>query len=278
MSGGRNRGIALLLVLWGVTLIAVLVAGLARTAGFEIRRSANMMSAASARAALDSGFAAGVAGLLAADPDQRWRADGTPYRVDLDGARFRITLHAENGRIDLNNARLDVLKRFLADRLGDELAARVVAQGRTLLGVDRAGFRPMLSVVEMAGVPGIDARTYAALAEDATVYNRSGLLDWRTADAATLALLPGMTRDAMARLLASRQESNYTPDPDLFRILAAAGPSSLSVENQAYTMRLSVQMSNRAEATAEVVFRITNNGASPYRILEWRSPALADQP
>jgi general secretion pathway protein K len=268
-----QRAFALLLVLWGVTLIAMLVTALARSSALEAHRFANTMNAAVAQAALNSGFAAGIAGLLDSDPDRRWHADGSSYQAVVDGVSFQIRINAENGRLDLNNARPELLARLLDERLGPAVVAQIVGQGRTILAAAQPGFRPMLSVMELAAVPLVDSAAFASVAGLVTVRNHSGLLDWHTADPAALALLPDMTSDRLTRLMAHRQESHYTPDAELARVLSAAGPQSLSNENQAFTMRLSAHMADRAEATADVVFRLIRNGTVPYRILEWRAPA-----
>jgi type II secretory pathway component PulK len=264
---------AVLLVLWGTLLVSVLVTALARSTALEAHRFANMMHAASARAALDSGFAAGIVGLLTTDPNAKWRADGTPVEFTIDGAVFQVAINAESGRIDLNTTRADLVRRFLQAQVGATLTAQIVGQGRTVLAQNRPGSRSLLSVMELAGVPDMDAASYAAIAGGATVHNRGGLVDWHTANPTVLALFPDMNPKALARLMAHRQDNNYTPDDELAHILGAtAGPSSDT--DQTYTMHLSVRMPNNAEASAVAVFSLTPSGTAPFQIWEWRSPAM----
>jgi general secretion pathway protein K len=293
INDDRQQGIALVLVLWGVTLIAVLAAAFAQSAGIEARRLGNVVAAAEAHSRLDEGLAAAVVGLSDADRARRWRTDGTPYRWNAGDAAIEVAVFAETGRIDINRAPPAVLfnlARQAAGPAGEAVAAAILAQsgrspdGKPLADALQGGARPFLSVVELAALPGMTAAAYRRLAGAVTVHNPGGRLDWRTADATALAALPGMTAETAARLVAARRvaeqrQSLYTPDPDLAKILADGGADSdiSQGDNSVYTMRVTVRTSRRAVATAEAVVRLTSQGAAdPYRILEWREPAAEE--
>src|SRR6185437_15805955 len=92
----RERGIALLLVIWMMALlssIAMIAAGNAR-ADLQIAR--NLLDAAQARSLAERGAVAPDAILD--------NADGTPTRLSLDGRTIEVAVQDEGGKIDVNTA------------------------------------------------------------------------------------------------------------------------------------------------------------------------------
>ena len=105
----RQRGVALLIVLWGCTLLAIMLGGfaaLARTEGLQARYQ---FAQTRAHYAAEAGMVRAIEGLQTTDPDARWIADGRPYVFTFDDARVNITVVDEDGKVDLNAASDQVL-------------------------------------------------------------------------------------------------------------------------------------------------------------------------
>ena len=130
----REKGLALIAVLWGLVLLSVIALSVTTTSRTETRIAFNLAENAKARALAEAGVHRALMGLLktaaeatgaesAAVPGRRpgfgrpppeaaeggasepeWRADGTVYPWLLPGGEVRISLHDEGGKIDLNRA------------------------------------------------------------------------------------------------------------------------------------------------------------------------------
>lgn len=285
----NQRGIALVIVLWGVTLMSLLAASFAQNTGLAARRELHEIASAEARARLDELVAIAVIALTQPDPRQRWRADGAPHEIGLaavslaPAARGEVRAFGESGRIDLNHAP-DILLQSLFRRaandpgLGDRLAGWLAE--RTLANSGR----PLLSVAELAAFPGMNATLYRRLAGSVTVHNNGGKLDWHLASSKTLAAIPGLSAEQLASLLAAQRQSRYTPDLALTELLTKAGvmvepaPESGSGGARMVTLQMRVTLASGASASAEALLQLPAAPGQKFQILEWRAPAAAIEP
>ena len=257
------------MVLWGVTLLALLAGSMAATGGMAAKRSLNMVEADQARARLDEALAAAV--LALERPQKPWRADGKSRRLALDGATAEIRIVDEAGRADLNRAPPALLQSLLRRIAGEEGKGDWLAN----LLAARAAQRPLVTVAELAGLPEMTAALYQRLAFLVTVHNPSGKIDWRTADPSLLAAVPGLSEGQVATLVAGRSESDYSPDQATAEAMTRAGvladPSSVG-DIRVMTFSISLSLDGGGRASAEALVRLRNEG-DPVEILEWRSPA-----
>lgn len=269
-----QRGIALVIVLWGVTLLALLAAGFAQATGLSARRMLHAVEAAQARARLDEAVAIAVIALR--QPERPWRGDGSLHSVNLPGAHAEIRVFSENGRIDLNHAEPVLLQSLFRqaagnEETGDRLTAALAA---------RNDVRPMLAVAELANLPGIDIPLYRRLAPAVTVHNPSGRLDWRNAGKAALSAIPGLNATQVATLMAMRGQSQYTPEPAMAELLIRAGATDNAGSGGGASMvslQITLILTGGASASAETVLQLQPAGAAAFRIVEWRSPAQIEE-
>jgi general secretion pathway protein K len=134
-----ERGIALVVVLWTLVMLAMLTIGFSLSSRTEARVAANGAEQVRLRALLHSGVELAVLGLGTADDNHGWLADGTAYPVDTDGGRVTIRIRDEAGRIDLNRADADTLQRLIIAVLGTpETAPRLAAAILHRRGTDPA--------------------------------------------------------------------------------------------------------------------------------------------
>lgn len=105
----RQRGIALVLVLWVTLLMSVIAGSFALSARTESIQSRILLNKAQARFMAEAGLHRAVFELRNPDPETRWIADGRPYEMELDGAKIEIRITDESGKIDLNQANEELL-------------------------------------------------------------------------------------------------------------------------------------------------------------------------
>lgn len=267
----RQKGIALVIVLWGVTLLSLLAATLAASSGMASRRSLNMVETAQARARLDEALAAVM--LALERPERAWRPDGRLRRLTLDGAAADIRVISESGRADLNHAAPELLQSLFRRAAGDQDLGDLLS-GRL---AERITQRPFFTVVELAGLPGMTDILYRRLVPLLTVHNPEGKIDWRLADPDLLAAIPGLHADQLATLVARRKESGYSPDPLVAETMNHAGIVSSSDQgmtggSKLVSVYISLSLTGGGRASADILVRLSAKN-DPFQILEWRSPA-----
>ncbi|MDO9711568.1 type II secretion system minor pseudopilin [Paracraurococcus lichenis] len=112
----RERGFALVVVLWSMALLALLGARVVATGRGELALAANLRTAAAAEALADGALYEAIFHLLAGPP-HRWAPDGAVRELRLPGGSARIRIENEAGKIGLNSAPPELL-RALFLRLG----------------------------------------------------------------------------------------------------------------------------------------------------------------
>jgi len=121
----KERGIALLLVLWVVTLLTIMAVALTGTQRTETALAGNQVDAARFRALADAAIEYAMLDLMVPPitmqssdtqdvPDGNlWAPDGTPHAWSFGGVALQVAVYNEASRIDLNQAPRDLLVRLL---------------------------------------------------------------------------------------------------------------------------------------------------------------------
>jgi len=198
MRGKSEEGIALIAVLWALTLLSIIAASLSWDARTNARIARNMADNAAARAAADAGIQRAILDLLGpgADlvppgADRTLLADGTAYAWHFADSDVRISVQDESGKINLNDAPEALLAALLvsvgvdpdkSQSLADAIADFRDADNLTHLhGAEAADYRaaglawgptnaPFEDVEELQQVLGMTADVYELVAPDLTVY------------------------------------------------------------------------------------------------------------
>ncbi|MHA6204849.1 general secretion pathway protein GspK [Dyella soli] len=274
-----QRGVALLVVLWACTLLAILLGGyamLARTEGLQARYQ---FAQTQAHYAAEAGVVRAIYGLQDPQPQQHWVADGRSYPFDFDGVRVSISVIDEAGKVDLNAATPEVLQNlFRAAGMPDAKAlalAKNVADWRSFatttpgVGIDPAyalagrdyGPRhgPFATIEELQMVLGMDPAVYRVVASQVTLWSGRPSPDPATAPPLALAAIPGMTPQQAQALSAARQASQPVPG-----MVAPQGVTH-SIRSEA-----TLADGTRAVLRATVRLQGLRPGAPPYAVLRWQ--------
>ena len=99
----RERGVALILVLWLIALLTALVGAFALSARVEAGQDSVLRSNARAQSVTRAGLEYALWRMRGA-PATRWQADGRPYDWSFDGVPVQVRIVDEGGKVDLNNA------------------------------------------------------------------------------------------------------------------------------------------------------------------------------
>ncbi|HOW62069.1 MAG TPA: type II secretion system protein GspK [Candidatus Contendobacter sp.] len=218
-----QRGMVLVIVLWIVTLLAVMAGGFAYSMRVETRLATTAVERAQARALAEAGMAYALAWQLDPELQKQWPPNGDPHDWTFGGGRLRIQVTDASGLVDLNNARPEVLKALLAgvgvaaddqDRLADAIQDWRDFDDQPLThGAEkteyRAAGRPgpkdanFDSVDELGQVLGVTRELHERLAGVTTVFSLSATVSPELAPAAVLQAL-GLDERTIADYVTAR--------------------------------------------------------------------------
>jgi general secretion pathway protein K len=276
----RQRGVALLLVLWACTLLAILFGGyaaLARTEGLQARYQ---FAQTQAHYAAEAGIMRAVYGLQDPVLKRRWVGDGRPYPLAYDNATVVVSAIDEGGKVDLNAATPEVLQGLfraagVAPAPAQALAARVV-EWRSPLGlVGEADTRraayvaagraygprngPFASVEELQLVLGMTPTLYRQVAGVLTLWSGNASPDPNTAPPLALAAIPGMNPQQENALRAAWLKNANDP------ALVLNNGVTHSIRSEA-----TLADGTRAGVRATIRVQMGQVGGQPYTVLRWR--------
>lgn len=234
-NAARARGVALVLVLWAVTLLTVIASSFAYTSRTETLLSRNQVASVRAQALADAGIERALYELFkpASDP-QRWKPDGKISVWTFDGASVRIMVRDESAKIDINRAPESLIQGLLKNSgLDDEQAARLTDEIADWRDAD-----------DFRRPNGAEARDYEDAGRDYApanaafetidelrlvlhmtpeVFNKiGGLLSVHSARAGfnslsapveVLYAIPGVSRDAVVQYVAQRERARAENQP-----------------------------------------------------------------
>jgi general secretion pathway protein K len=271
-----QRGIALLVVLWACTLLAIMLGGYAMLARSEGLQARYQFAQTQAQYDAEAGLARAIYGLQDTQLAQRWQADGRVYTFRFGGATVRVSAVDEGGKVDLNSAsplvlqglfraagqRPDVAQALAAavvDWRGSDLGAKIGMDVYTANGY-KPRHSPFLSIEELQQVAGMTPALYRDIAGAITIWSGRESPDPNTAQALALAAIPGMTPARIAQVTAARQAAR----PGVAGLFAGNGVT--------HSIRSEATMADGTRAVLHATVRLqgVRAGAQPYAVLHWR--------
>lgn len=291
-SDARARGVALLLVLWAIALLAILLGGFVLVARTETLQSRFLLDATRARYAAEAGVSRAVYELRRADPLTRWVPDGRPYELTFDGAKVEVEIEDESGKIDLNAADEVLLLQFLLALGVEEPRARslvdaimdwrdpddlVRANGAEDREYEAAGlaYKPtnfgFQTLGEVQQVLGMDYALFEKMEPHATVFSRNARPNPAYAAPLVLQAMSGLAPEAAQQLVDQRRQTSpqqlaATPLslPDGTPLVAGGGGLT-------YTVRAKATLPNGTWTLLDATLRLGGPpGGRAYSILRWR--------
>jgi general secretion pathway protein K len=286
----RQSGVALVLVLWVITLLAVIAGNFAYSMRGEAQIARNLLSAAQAQAYADAGVQRAWFELMKPPTDVlRWTGDGAVHEYPMAGATVRVSIQDESGKININAAPeplLHGLFKFVG--LNDEVSAALVDavqdwkdadKLRRLHGAEDHEYRaagkrsvpsnaPFETVDELQGVLGMSPDLYRKLAPLLTIYSGQAGVNATVAPRDVLMALPDVSPALMGQYLAQRQSAMdanqkvpYAAFPSLYTSGSAVRPG--------YAVRSEAKMVDGAVFVRQAVGRLTQDPKRPVNVLAW---------
>ena len=232
----RQTGLALILVLWVLSLLTIMAGSFALSMRREASIVAGIRNNAQAMAVAESGIALAEMMLLNPDPNKRWRADGNIYQINSGDAKVRVRLLSETGKIDINQADQTVLEGLMTYAPVDtEQQTRLVnaildwrdkddlvrIEGAEKKEYKDAGLnyhpqnKPFQSIEELQLVLGMNETVFKWIEPLVTVYSGQKQVAMQEATKEVLQVIPGLDMELVDAYIAARLESamNDLPAP-----------------------------------------------------------------
>jgi general secretion pathway protein K len=288
---GSTRGIALISVLWITGLLAVMAASFVSASRTEARLARNQLENAKAQALADAGVQRAALGLLALDPERAWRADGRIYRFALGEGEVQVSIHDEDGKIDLNEGPLELIAgllialdlepeaaQALAERIGDfrdpdhdasPLGAEDPAYVAAGLAAGAAD-RPFVHEAELVRVLGMSEELYRRVRPHVTVHAGSDGLDFTRATRAVLEALPGITPEIVEGLLATGPFDDPLAAIEDDEVLAQIDLYWLPSREAVFTIRADASTRGGGRFVREAVIELDGTPERPFLVHAWR--------
>jgi general secretion pathway protein K len=264
----RQRGIALVSVLWGVAILSLVAAALLSLSLTSAQLGRNAWNTARMASAADGAVNQAILALLDPRLKRQPRVDGTPSDVVFDHLKVRIAIQDESGRINVNFASKDAIAAALAASgltpgdartLADRVATRRGAEGQVIARTTYKTLDALLSV------DGMRRETLERAAPLLTVFGRNDAVNQSVAPRVVLAILPRLDANAVDRIMKERdaRQAQIAASDD------GAGGTPLGTANAVFRIVARTQLgSAQVTRVAEILF--TGDTARPWLVLDWR--------
>ncbi len=302
-SSRPQRGMALLVVLWACTLLAILLGGyatLARTESLQVRyqvaqAQARMVAEAGVMRAIHEILLRRQTALSPGAPSEHWIGDGKPFAFALDDASVQVVVTDESGKIDINTADTPLLRGlFVAVGLdasqASSLAQNVVdwrtplvRAGGAPLDAALAGesnaprHAPFASLEELQAVSGMTAAVYGRTLPAVTVWSHRPSPVPVHAPLPVLVALPGMDLARARQYIALRDSMPPNGVPPALPNGMAGGGGLAGTNAKTILSEGRTADGTRQAIRVTVQFATVRTGGNsrtpPYTILRWQSNA-----
>lgn len=261
---GRERGLALISVLWGLIILSLIAAAMLAATSTSTRIDRNSWSAARADTIADAAINRAILALLDKRPSGRWRIDGTRQSVDMQGATSDVWIQDEAGKIDLNTADPALLQGLLqsvdidSDVAGNTVSLIVARRQKN----SAPGALAFHSVEDVMAIPGI-ADVFSRIEPALTVYSRASSIDTAVAPREALLAMPEMDGQKVSEVIAARDKA-YS---ETLASTGATGP----VAQSGHRFMITAETTQRgAHVVRKAIVLITGDPAQPFLVLNWQ--------
>ena len=287
-SAGRQKGIALVMVLWLVVLLTIVAASFATHSRVETRMAGNLVERQKARMLIESGLSRAMLELMV-NNSQRWPNNGEVLELQESQGRVRISIRNAAGLVNLNRASRDTLYKLFAlitekpqerEQLVDALADwRDPDDLKRVYGAEDADYahegleygtvdRDLETVDELSYVMGFNRDAVDSLRSYVTVFSASNQLDERYASDQLLALLKSGEQTQHSNISAAFEQL----ESDLADLDPADDTGDLG-QGQSDSFRISLEAitDGGARSVVDIDLKANSSREKPFSILAWHA-------
>ena len=299
----KQQGMALVLVLWILSLLTIMAGSFALSVRRETAIVAGLKDNAEAMATAESGLAIAEWMLQNPDLNKRWRADGSIYQIDAPNAKLRIRLLSETGKININNVDQTVLQNLMnhapsvnalsqpsvtINRAAAILDWRDIDELPRINGAEKKQYqdaglnyqprnKPFQSLEELQMVLGMDEATLKWLEPLVTVYSDASQIDLQLASKEVLQAISGLDAGLIDSYVIARVENakNNLPAPPL---PLTSVPSTATSEVNLLTIISETRYDDQSSALVNALVKKSQAmQTTPFQVLRWQRTVANNQ-
>ncbi len=284
----------MVIVIWVLSLLTIMAGSFA----LSMRRETSVITAvkenAVTLAAAETGLQLARIKLLIADENKRWRADGSIYPLQYQGAEIRVRILSEQGKIDINKADEVLLTTMLKstdielDRQQQIVSAildwrdqddLVHINGAEKQQYEEEGlaYSPANKAFqipdELQLVLGMDAALYQKLQPLLTVYSGLPNINMQVAAKEVLQVFSELDSTMLEAYLQQRIENNRLQiPPAVFPFSSKNIGNNAGGQNEAYTVIAEARINGEMGSVVKEIIRKAGEGQqdSPFQTLDWQ--------
>lgn len=287
---GNEQGVALVIVLWTVMLLTVIAGNFVFAMRTETLVVRNMVSAAQAEAIANGAVQRALYETFKPVSDvNSWKADGRERQWIQDGAKIKVVIMDESGKIDINMGSDALLMGLLlstgmggakAEQLLDAILDwRDVDSQPRPKGAEGDAYRaaglkyepanaPFEAVEQLQQVLGMTPEIFHRIAPLVTVQSKQSGINTLVASRGVLMAIPGVDPAQVDAYIAQRNESlarGQTPPPFAAgaAFMSAAADSMLDIHAEAH-------MPDGAVFVREAIASRSGEAKRPFVFLSWK--------
>lgn len=286
----RQRGIALVLVLWVLVLLTVTTGAFALMARMDQLEANQLLSGTQARFWAEAGLNLAAVSLRDPEDQVRMMPDGRVYEQVIDGVTIETRVTDIRGKIDVNMADETIFRTlFVNNGLDDERASLLAAaiqdwrdvdeeqrvDGAELQDYEAAGLavgpanRNFMLLEELLQVIGMPYELYMRIEPGLTVFSRTDTPQIAFAPAEALLAFPEITAEDAQNFVANRRST----DPGELAGITLPGGQPVMAQGRSltYSIRVKATMPNGVWDQIEATIRLGGGpSGQPFRILRWK--------
>jgi len=294
MGRVKQKGLAMVIVIWVLSLLTIMAGSFALT----MRRETTVISAvkdnAMMQAIAETGISIAQNMLFLPDENRRWRADGSIYILNYQGAEIRVRVLSEHGKIDINKAD-EVLLTAMMSSIEIELTQQqqlvsaildwrdkddlVHTNGAEKAEYEAAGLayqpanKDFQLIDELQMILGMDHIIYQQLKPLITVYSKQKAVNLQVASKEVIQAIGNLDAEILDEYLKQRLENNLAQLPAAeFPLTENTPETSGGVDKAVYTIISEAKFMTDAATGIKVTLRKSEKiGAkNPVQILSWQ--------
>ena len=287
---GRQRGVALVIVLWILLLITISTSAFTLMARMDSLEAHTILWTTKARLAAEAGMNIAVLSLRDPDEETRLIPDGRPFLVQYHDARVEVMVTDERGKLNINKAGdLQLLQLFLANGLEEEQAALLTGaildwvdldeltrpDGAELPEYESAGYqvgpgnRAFIMVEELLQVIGMPWELYQKIQPGLTVWTENAVPNPAYAPVESMLALPDMTQELAHEFVQERHGLETLADLNLD--LPSGQVAMAQGRGLTYSIVAKATLPNGVWDQIEATIRLGGNeDGQPFRVMHWR--------
>jgi general secretion pathway protein K len=286
----HQQGIALVIVLWVVTLLSLIAASFIYAMRTDVQIVSNSMSITQGQVIADAGVHRAMLELYKPIqvPD-RWNPNGEVHEWEYKGAKLRITIMDESGKIDINGATEALLRSLFVSKGVPEEEANTLVDAindwkdpdilKRLRGAEEPEYKaagltykpanaPFQAQEELRLVLGMTSARYKLIEDIITVYSRQPGVDAKIASREVLLAIPNVTVAQVDEYIGLREQARATKQ--FVPPFSAGGPYLSVGSGFIASVRSEATMPDGVLFIRNAVVMKAPNPKRPYVFLSWK--------